>query len=149
MNDFISYVKLCLQEKYFDRTGRASRPEFWWFSLFYIIVAIIIAFFGVIHPFLPTLLMLPLIPPMLSVGWRRFQDLGKPGHYILLMLISLPFTLLGSLIGLPFLALIGSLVGLAAAIFIIYMLVKPGEAGANQYGEPPVAPATTAPEAQS
>ena len=39
--DFITAVRRCLLEKYADFDGRASRPEFWWFVLFTVIVNVV------------------------------------------------------------------------------------------------------------
>ena len=39
--DFMTSVKTCLAEKYAEFNGRASRPEFWWFVLFCLIVNVV------------------------------------------------------------------------------------------------------------
>lgn len=137
VDEFVACVKTCLQDKYFQLSGRSSRPEFWWFMLLMVVASIVAGVIGgLIHWSLQFLLMLPLFPPSFSVGWRRFQDLGKPGYYILAAMISLPFTLLGTLANLPFLIMIGGVLSLAATIFLIYMLIQPGEPQANEFGAP-------------
>lgn len=96
--------------------GRASRPEYWWFALFYLsvyIVAIIID--SVLGMGIVALLVsLALLCPGLSVATRRLHDINKSGWWQLLYLIPL--------------------VGLAV---MIYFLVQKGEEGANRFGPPP------------
>jgi uncharacterized membrane protein YhaH (DUF805 family) len=94
---FISAVKICFS-KYATFSGRASRPEYWWFVLFVVIVS---AVFGMIdrsifgfdpmtqesNGFLAPLFSLAILLPMLAAGWRRMHDAGKPGWYLLLPML--------------------------------------------------------------
>ncbi|RZI97885.1 MAG: DUF805 domain-containing protein, partial [Rubrivivax sp.] len=43
--NFQDAVKTCLT-KYVDFSGRASRPEYWWFALFIFAVSIVLALFS-------------------------------------------------------------------------------------------------------
>lgn len=76
-------IKTCFS-KYVTFSGRATRSEFWWFSLFSFIVLWI--------PFVQFLGFL-LILPSWAVAVRRLHDVGKSGWNLLWTII--PF--LGSL----------------------------------------------------
>ena len=60
--------------RYVDFSGRATRPEFWWFFLFQMIV---FAVTGMIHPVLNGVAALALLLPGLGVGVRRLHDIGQ------------------------------------------------------------------------
>ena len=88
---FFEAVKVCLT-KYLDGSGRASRSEFWYFYLFCMIT--------VIAPSSEIFTIL-LLPPMVTVGWRRLHDVGEPawsewmiipilGQYLTLRLLVKP-----------------------------------------------------------
>lgn len=109
--DFVTAVKTCFA-KYADFSGRAARPEYWWFVLAYFIVAIVAS---VIHEYLYYIVALAFLLPLLSAGVRRLHDIGKTGWLLLISLIPL--------------------VGLV----LIYFMVQPSQPEANQYGAPPVA----------
>ena len=97
---FSDAIRTCFR-KYITFSGRASRPEYWWFVLFVIvggIVASIIdgALFGyetvpvsetevqveTNGPF-AAIFSLATLLPILAVGWRRMHDTGRSGLYLL------------------------------------------------------------------
>ncbi len=105
-------------DHYTTFSGRASRPAYWWWFLFAVLVGIganiidaIIGSFGVISG----LAGLALLLPNLSVAIRRFHDINKSGWWVLIFLIPI--------------------VG-----FILWLVwfLREGDAGDNQYGPPPV-----------
>ena len=109
--DFKQSVIRCVRDKYADFNGRASRPEFWWFALACVLVAVV---FNLLRlELLGALVNLALLLPSLAVGSRRLHDMGKSGWFQLIWLI-------------PF-------IGWA---ILIYWLVQPS-AGPNEYGEGP------------
>ena len=116
MDDIVSAVRTCLR-KYADFTGRAARPEFWWFALANLVVTQVI---GLIFAPLGLLLSLGLLLPGLAVGARRLHDVNKSGWLQLLWLIPI--------------------IGWA---LLIYWCVQPGDAAPNQDGEPPAPTAIT------
>jgi uncharacterized membrane protein YhaH (DUF805 family) len=109
---FTDAVKLCFH-KYADFSGRASRPEFWWFALFQVAALVVAQFFG---DWLYMLVALALVLPGLAVGSRRLHDIGKSGWFQLIWLIPL--------------------IGL---LLLLYWFAQPGT-GPNQYGNPEVTP---------
>ncbi|MBC8301221.1 MAG: DUF805 domain-containing protein [Pelagibacterales bacterium] len=93
--EFIESVKTCFV-KYFDFSGRASRSEFWYFTLFLVLYVVIVSFFlgiyfGYNYPGLTEqqfdkmydsmyiFIILPLVFPILAVTARRFHDFGHSG----------------------------------------------------------------------
>jgi len=83
--------------------GRASRPEFWWYYLVYIIVAIIIGLIDQAigaNNVLTGIYVLALFLPTLAVIFRRLHDSDKRGWWILIQLIPI----VGTIVMLVFLA---------------------------------------------
>jgi uncharacterized membrane protein YhaH (DUF805 family) len=123
MDDIQKAVKTCFK-KYVDFSGRAARPEFWWFVLFQIVVSVVL---GIISQSLQGLGNLVMLLPGLAVGARRLHDIDKSAWWMLLWLVPV----------------------LGWAV-LIYWAAQPGDAGANKYGEPPAggAPAELVPGQQ-
>ncbi len=92
-------VGTCLS-KFATFSGRASRPEYWWFLLAVAIVSVVLSIADSIlfgtgeeagQP-LTGVFQLVMFLPLLAAAWRRLQDTGRPGWYALLpMLFSLAF----------------------------------------------------------
>jgi uncharacterized membrane protein YhaH (DUF805 family) len=117
--------------RYAQFTGRAGRPEFWYFALFYLVVAGVLAIldnalFGgssivggagwsMASGFQPLTSIFALVSlvPSLAVSVRRMHDLGKSGWWVTVVLI-------------PFIGWIWLLILAAGA----------GETEANAFGEP-------------
>ncbi|PZU45192.1 MAG: DUF805 domain-containing protein [Sphingomonas sp.] len=122
---FTDAVKTCLS-KYATFSGRASRSEFWWFYLFFILASMVT---GVIDalllghdpsqpgsvPWLSVILTLALILPSLAATIRRLHDKDRSGWWYLLI----------------FIPLIGGIV-------ILVWLVSRGTAGPNRFGPDPL-----------
>lgn len=77
--------------KYARFSGRASRAEFWWFTLFQLVVSVASAVLG---DTLAALVSLALLLPALAVSSRRLHDIGKSGWWQLLMLTGIGVLLL-------------------------------------------------------
>jgi uncharacterized membrane protein YhaH (DUF805 family) len=111
----VEAVQTCLR-KYIDFSGRAARPEFWWFFLFYILAAIVIgaidAAIGT-YPLLYVIVALGLFLPALAAQIRRLHDTDRSGWWVLIGLIPL----------------IGT-------IWLLVLLASQGTAGPNRYGPP-------------
>ena len=108
--NFQDAIKLCFQ-KYADFSGRAKRPEFWWFVLFCIVVSLLLE---VVGSYISWAFSLATIVPSLAVGARRLHDMNKSGWLQLIWLIPI-----------------------LGWIYMVYMMVQEGDAGDNQYGAPP------------
>jgi uncharacterized membrane protein YhaH (DUF805 family) len=114
---FADAARTCLTAKYATFSGRARRAGYWWFSLLYVSAAVVLVgiSFAIKVPLLSVLL-LPLLVPMLSVSVRRLHDTGKSGRRMLIALIPV----------------------VGPIVYLVGMTVD-GAPGANQYGPPPKA----------
>lgn len=101
-------------KRYADFQGRSRRKEYWMFTLFIFIVAVVLGIVegilglsgmvgGVYGP-ITTLFLLAIIIPSLAVQVRRFHDQDKSGWFVLIGLIPL----LGGLVVLVFMCLEGT-----------------------------------------
>jgi uncharacterized membrane protein YhaH (DUF805 family) len=104
--------------RYATFTGRARRPEFWWFTLFSFLSNIAVTFVEFVvfgywgeYSFLSTLYSFALFIPSLAVGARRLHDIGKSGWWQLIVLIPL-----------------------IGWIILIIWFAKKGDEAANAYG---------------
>ena len=77
--------------KYATFSGRASRPEFWWFFLFQILVSMAASMLGDV---VAGLVSLAVLLPALAVGARRLHDIGRSGWWQLIMLTVIGLLLL-------------------------------------------------------
>lgn len=106
---FGAAVKTCFG-KYVTFSGRAARPEYWWFFLFIVLGSVtatavdgLVFGFGttqepatqVVNPAFSLVTFLPL----LAAGWRRMHDTGRPGWYLLIPLAVSVAMVLGLLLG--------------------------------------------------
>ena len=103
--NFGQALSSCLS-KYATFAGRASRPEFWWFFLFQILISLAASMLG---ETINSLVALGLLLPALAVGTRRLHDIGRSGWWQLIML-----TVIGLLV-------------------LIYWWVQPAVEGGNTY----------------
>ena len=94
---FQDAVRICLQRKYVDFTGRARRSEYWFFFLFTVLAGIVGGIldglfgsrggpYGGTGP-IQGLIQLALLLPSLAVGARRLHDTGRSGWWLLIALI--------------------------------------------------------------
>lgn len=90
------YLK-CLRQ-YADFSGRARRKEYWMFTLFNVIFALVLGFldglFGTVSSrvgigLLLGIYMIAVAIPGLAVSVRRLHDIGKSGWYFLIDLIPI------------------------------------------------------------
>lgn len=91
---FMDAVRSVLS-KYATFSGRARRSEYWWFVLFYLIVAVVATAIDSAAGLPQTagngpvtmLVALALLLPSLAVTARRLHDTGRSGWWMLLSLI--------------------------------------------------------------
>tara|TARA_B100000965_G_scaffold324836_1_gene286929 strand:- start:11818 stop:12366 length:549 start_codon:yes stop_codon:yes gene_type:complete len=106
-------------------SDRASRSEYWWFQLFFVVALATADFIDVMMselaevPFswFGTIAFFGLIIPNLAVTVRRLHDLGYSGWFILLV----------------FIPCVGSIIGL---VILVFMVVE-GQSQINDYGTVP------------
>jgi uncharacterized membrane protein YhaH (DUF805 family) len=120
VSGFVDAIATCLRQ-YATFSGRAARPEYWYFVLFNIMVAIAstvldVMIFDPTAEFSPinSLTSLALLLPSLAVAARRLHDVDRTAWWILLFLIPV----------------IGWLIA-------ILFLVQRGSPGTNRFGPPP------------
>jgi uncharacterized membrane protein YhaH (DUF805 family) len=112
---------LAVLKNYVGFSGRARRKEYWMFALFNAIIFVVLAILAAItrSPFfwvLYGIYALAVLIPSLAVAWRRMQDTGRHGLWILLGLI--PFV---------------------GGIILLIFMILPGTPGANEFGPDPMA----------
>jgi uncharacterized membrane protein YhaH (DUF805 family) len=112
---------LAVLKNYVGFSGRARRMEYWMFALFNAIIFVVLAILAAITKsyffwILYGLYGLAVLIPTIAVAWRRMQDTGRHGLWILLGLI-------------PF---VGSIV-------LLVFMILPGTQGPNEFGPDPVA----------
>ena len=133
---FADSVRTCFT-KYGDFSGRASRSEFWWFVLFYELIALPFVLVGGLllipaltsdpdNPIGPLffiavgimliggLLQLACLVPLLAAGSRRLHDYGQTGWWQLLLLLG----------------------GIGVIVLIVFWVLD-GTQGDNTYGPRP------------
>jgi len=108
-------------KKYADFSGRASRSEYWYFTLINLLVTILLLMminlfqdsenltmvFGAIY----ILYGFAVFIPSLAVAVRRLHDVGKSGWFILISFLFFPY--------------------------ILYLYLKDSDTGKNMYGDNP------------
>lgn len=145
-------VRTCLA-RYATFSGRASRPEYWWFMLFIFLGSFVAGFvdsavFGEGTALVGTIFSLATLIPSLAVGWRRMHDSGRSGLHLVYPLIVMAGTAsFGALVmGFPegpvqdatmiVLAFAG-LVFLISPLLVLWWLTRPSDPKPNRYGPPP------------
>jgi uncharacterized membrane protein YhaH (DUF805 family) len=143
---FREAVTVCIQD-YYVFSGRARRPEFWWFALFVTAVSLglsavdAVIFGDDMLLGLGGLFALLVACPQLAVGWRRMHDTGRSG-WLYLLPLGAQVVLYLKLLFLrhrsdPVLEIYLAIVGLILTIVVLVWLALPGEVGPNRFGEEP------------
>lgn len=104
--------------RYFDFRTRSSRSEYWWWSLFALLVSVATSILDALlfggAEILDTITGLSLLIPGLAVSIRRLHDVDRSGWWFLIV-----FTIIGIL-------------------FLLYWYVRSGTKGTNRYGPDPL-----------
>jgi uncharacterized membrane protein YhaH (DUF805 family) len=116
---FAESIRTCLR-KYADFSGRATRPEYWWFFLAAGVVLVVV---NIVYRNVGTSALaavqfavyIACLIPGLAAGARRLHDTNHTGWWQVIDLVPI----------------IGFLV-------LVYLLVQSGTDGPNKYGEDPV-----------
>lgn len=80
---FFEAIQICFT-KYADFSGKATRPEFWWFLLFVALEAAALAY---LNEALVSIFLIATILPLLAAGTRRLRDTGNSGWWQLFLLV--------------------------------------------------------------
>lgn len=111
-------IQRALQYNYCNFMGRASRSEFWWFSLFSFLCSLVASSFSMGSSTLSSIfggvVSLFLLLPTLGLAWRRLHDIGKGGGWYFI----------------NFIPVVGNI------LFIIWMC-QPSEPRDNRFGPVP------------
>jgi uncharacterized membrane protein YhaH (DUF805 family) len=110
---FAHSIATCLS-KYAEFRGRSSRPEFWWFYLFTVLLSwggAVVDTSGSANTFINIGLMMP----SLAAATRRLHDTDRSGWWLLML-----FTVVG-------------------VIPLIFWLASKGSGGNNRFGDLPAA----------
>jgi len=147
---FSEAVKTCFR-KYVTFSGRASRPEYWWFVLFLFLGSIVAGFLdGLLFGAgsvevtdttfsaetdgpLAALFSLATFLPALAAAWRRMHDTGRSGLYVLYPLIAMfgTFSFIGFVGGMDLLAagnfteLFSGVIGIILLFAVIVLVLSP------------------------
>ena len=104
--------------KYATFDGRARRSEYWYFTLFQVLVSVVLIALSatglLIFSAIQLAFILATLIPNLAVFWRRMHDIGRSGAYYFFNLI-------------PFVGL----------IILLVWECQDSQPGANQYGPNP------------
>ncbi|MEY5130584.1 MAG: hypothetical protein RL734_651 [Bacteroidota bacterium] len=115
------YIKVLKQ--YADFKGRASKKEYWMFSLWQTLILILFVgmdnvlgttFDDEVYGLMYSVYLLATIVPMISVGIRRLHDIGKSAWWTFITFIPL-----------------------AGPMWMIVLYASDGQLGENQYGPNP------------
>lgn len=91
MNAFEYFVKV--YKNYANFEGRARRSEYWYYTLFYYLIAIVLIFvdqaIGSEVGIVGLAFALGSLIPSIAVGVRRMHDVGKSGWYLLIPIYNL------------------------------------------------------------
>ncbi len=116
MNKMIWAFHRVIKEKYATFDGRASRSEYWWFTLGNVLLSFVIEFvFGIFDmgETAISIYSIFIFIPSIAVSIRRLHDIGKSGWYCLLLLIPL------------------------VSLIFLYWACKASEQGPNRFGKQP------------
>ena len=108
---FLDSIETCFK-KSFQIKGRASKSEFWWFTLFYFIAIFLLA---MINETLAITFLLIILPASICVTVRRLHDQDKSGFFYFIGII-------------PY---VGGLI-------LLFMCAMDGTKGKNKFGSSPL-----------
>ncbi|WP_286828716.1 MULTISPECIES: DUF805 domain-containing protein [Kordiimonas] len=107
-------------KKYATFSGRASRSEYWWFFLFYILAFMAASFIDVAmgnveSGIMGWIVLLILFLPTIAISVRRLHDINMSGWWYLVFLVPI--------------------VGI---FFMVFWFTKKGDEGDNRFGSDPL-----------
>lgn len=161
---FWSAVRTCLG-KYVVFRGRASRSEYWFFILFFVLASMAIGIVdSAVFPAFTTVedggplggvFGLAMLLPLVAAGWRRMHDSGRSGFYVLVpTLVTLAAVLVAAFgLGLADFASGGldkmltsatlillvplMIIAVLSPLLVLWWLTRPSQPDTNSYGPNP------------
>lgn len=90
MNAF-NYFTNAITKNYANFEGRARRSEYWYFTLFSVIITYALLFIDIQlkFGFLNAIYSLGVLIPSIALGVRRMHDVGKSGWFLLIPIYNL------------------------------------------------------------
>jgi uncharacterized membrane protein YhaH (DUF805 family) len=116
-NVFQEYFINVITRKYAVFQGRARRKEYWFFSLFYTLISIVLSILAQNSEVVSVVLLLyylAAILPGMGLTCRRLHDIGRSGWWMLVILIPIVGTI----------------------VLLVWMCLD-SQQGGNQYGPNP------------
>jgi uncharacterized membrane protein YhaH (DUF805 family) len=140
---FAEAVATCFR-RYATFSGRARRPEYWWFLLFVSLGNLV---FGLVDaallPDAPAatvdVFALATLLPSLAVLWRRLHDAGRTGLWALSTLPGMVVATAGGVMLSEPLLFAGLALAAVGAVVIFVFTVSRTQPGPNAYGDEPPA----------
>ena len=140
---FADALRSCF-DRWLTFSGRAPRPEFWWFVLFwalsYVTIAVVggLSFGPGVTAALLTVFALAMFLPMLAVSFRRLQDTGRSGWFAATPVIGAAVASFGRLIGDGVVEFAGICMQLGISLVLIFWYAAEGTSGPNAFGPDPM-----------
>ena len=148
-------IRTCLKDKIFVTGGRAGRAEFWWFTLFTILVRAamyplnLVGYVAIIFSIVSFLLFIGNYTSLT----RRLHDTNRSIIHCFPLVVGLLLALVGFFTNVRLAVTVGEVLAGATLIYLLVLCALPGTPGPNKYGEPmplgakPAAPDAAAPDA--
>lgn len=140
---FAEALRSCF-DRYLTFSGRASRPEFWWFVLFWMLSYLTLSIVGVlsltplIAGVLLTIFVFAMMLPMIAVSFRRLQDTGRSGWFALTPVFGAAVASLGRLVGDETVEFTGLCMELGIGLVLLVWYAGEGTRGPNAFGPDPL-----------
>ncbi len=144
MHAILAIIKTCLKDKLFLAAGRAGRMEFWGFTLFAILIRIILFPLNMIsHGAMLLGMVYAIINFVIFVAHytaliRRLHDTNRSAVHVAPVFIGLLLIVGAVFLSQPMLAMAGEVLTVGGLIYVLVLALLPGNKSSNNYGpEPP------------
>ncbi|MBU3843826.1 MAG: DUF805 domain-containing protein [Candidatus Anaerobiospirillum pullicola] len=140
MHAILAIIKTCLKDKLFLAAGRAGRMEFWVFTLFAILIRIILFPLNMIsHGAMLLGMVYAIINFVIFVAHytaliRRLHDTNRSAVHVAPVFIGLLLIVGAVFSSIPMLVMAGEVLSVGGLIYVLVLAVLPGNKGSNNYG---------------
>ena len=141
MHAILAIIKTCLKDKLFLAAGRAGRMEFWVFTLFAILIRIILLFplsmishgamlLGMVYAVINFVIFVAHYTALI----RRLHDTNRSAVHVAPVFIGL-LLIVGALFSsIPMLVMAGEVLAVGGLIYVLVLAVLTSNKGSNNYG---------------